>query len=598
MENSIKQAMLAEFVRPISSQSVDIQPINIDINTVSVETNMTSHRIMKTRDEKYVIKYGGFSRDTYYNAIEVYSVDSLDNNTAEFIFSNFLIEGHIVYITSLKQSSDGRFYGRGQYYDGSNFTYYLIIFNNFIQDGVLKINKFYKASSLNLPAGVSTTFANLSKQDDTGLYVFTGTKSSGTVLIKLEINVLEGNKIETTDIIESGTITSGSVQTQLNIFGNSICYTELWEDDNYKLEYKKAVLNTEEQFPEQVTISVINTTNATSTSYVSGATNKPYEVVIPLLSSYNNIYFRRIDINGTITVIGNFDRTFPINSTLSAYIEGDYAIVKDTTDNTITLFYFGEGLANLEEFYHGSFSSGINGLVLLKQYNLATLITESMSGSTQTLIEIKNIYSPGVTSIPYYNTSFVEPYYLNLYSNSLQDDSLFFSRDASSRFVNGNQVTSTFIVPNYLLNDGNINRADLYGITNNLLTKKIQNFPKNKFESLYLNFIYNLNVIDNTNGLNMFNQNGSNRVASLFWEKFDDTQARLKKVRITYEDLSTEIITLNLPTSSGTSATYNYTVTGNVIKIEYLSNDDNTVYATFRTNLTGTNTITQTVRIQ
>jgi hypothetical protein len=82
------------------------------------------------------------------------------------------------------------------------------------------------------------------------------------------------------------------------------------------------------------------------------------------------------------------------------------------------------------------------------------------------------------------------------------------------------------------------------------------------------------------------------------WDLFDNSQAFLSKARITYDDLSSEIIELDIPQVNGTSVTFEYEVSGNVTQIEYLSNDENTVYATFKTNLTGTHTITQTVTIQ
>ena len=74
--------------------------------------------------------------------------------------------------------------------------------------------------------------------------------------------------------------------------------------------------------------------------------------------------------------------------------------------------------------------------------------------------------------------------------------------------------------------------------------------------------------------------------------------SRLSKAKVTYEDSTTEIINLNIPTVEGDSVTFSFEVTGNVTKIEYLSQDGTTVYATFRTNLTGTNTITQTIRVE
>lgn len=246
-------------------------------------------------------------------------------------------------------------------------------------------------------------------------------------------------------------------------------------------------------------------------------------------------------------------------------------------------------------------SGGINELKLLKQFNSVYLIgtiVGNISSDPQKIVLVKTIYSPNVTSEPYFDYDFCLPYYMNLYSNSNDNTSLIFSRDATARFYSGNQITSTFILPNYLLNDGNIEKASVYGKTNYLLNSKVEDFDKNKFESLYFNFIYNLNVIDNTNGLNTLNQIGSNKVANGLWKTFDNYDLRLTKARITYEDLSTEIINLNIPTVTGNSVTFNFEVTGNITKIEYLSNDESVVYATFRTNLTGTNTITQTIRVE
>lgn len=246
-------------------------------------------------------------------------------------------------------------------------------------------------------------------------------------------------------------------------------------------------------------------------------------------------------------------------------------------------------------------SGGINELKVLKQFNSVYLIgtiVGNISSDPQKIVLVKTIYSPNVTSESYFDYDFCLPYYMNLYSNSNDNTSLIFSRDATARFYSGNQITSTFIVPNYLLNDGNIKKASVYGKTNYLLNNKVEDFEKNKFESLYFNFIYNLNVIDNTNGLNTLNQIGSNKVANGLWKTFENYDLRLTKARITHEDLSTEIINLNIPTVTGNSVTFNYNVNGNITKIEYLSNDESVVYATFRTNLTGTNTITQTIRVE
>ena len=591
MESLVQEKILSSFVNEVSAESSTIQPINVDIKTINV-TRMIQSNTMTTNDGNYFIRYGGFPNNgNYYNAIEVYSVNSLDNSSSVYIFTNLKIDNHIFYINKMKQSEDGRFYAVAQYYDGNNFTAYLIIFNNFIQDGYCKINKYYSNSTL----GTSDSyFYDVAKVSDAGVY-FILTESH---LIRFEINILEGNKTSIATIVDGGTITEGSYQPQLNVLRDKLIFTKLWQSTDYEYEYTKAVIDINEDLPTTITLNQVYDAGFSSTQYVSGAKNNPFQAVIPWLSSSKKINFTTVDINGVVRTRQNINRIFNDNTNLYAYLTENYASITD--NNNIYLMYFDEnaGLSGLTEFYSGTFSGNYSNTQTLKQNNIINLIGTAVNGTQQSIVSIKNIYSPNVTSEPYFDYDFCLPYYMNLYSNSNDNTSLIFSRDATARFYSGNQITSTFIVPNYLLNDGNIQKASVYGKTNYLLNSKVEDFEKNKFESLYFNFIYNLNVIDNTNGLNTLNQIGSNKIANGLWKTFDNYDLRLTKARITYEDLSTEIINLNIPTVTGNSVTFNFEVTGNITKIEYLSNDESVVYATFRTNLTGTNTITQTIRVE
>ena len=256
-----------------------------------------------------------------------------------------------------------------------------------------------------------------------------------------------------------------------------------------------------------------------------------------------------------------------------------------------------QGLRGLVEFYTGPFTKTIYNIKLISQYNMHILIGTTIEGINQTIVKIKNVYSPNITGEAHYNNKFAVPSYMNLYSKSNDDTSLIFSRNALSKFYVGNQITATFNVPNYLLNDGNIKKASVYGNTNYLLNYNADTYSKNMFESLFFNFIYSLNIIDNTNGTSVMNQIGANRLANSLWNKLDNYNTRLSKVRITYDNLTSSIIDLNISQVTGISITFSYQVSGNIIKIEYLSQDENTVYATFRKRLTGNNTISQTISI-
>ena len=107
MEALVQEKILSSFVNEVSVESETIKPINVDIKTINV-TRMVQIETMVTNDGDYFIKYGGFPTSGNYNAIEVYSINSLDNNKAVYIFDDIKIDNHSVYINKLKQSEDGR----------------------------------------------------------------------------------------------------------------------------------------------------------------------------------------------------------------------------------------------------------------------------------------------------------------------------------------------------------------------------------------------------------------------------------------------------------------------------------------------------------
>lgn len=585
METLVKEKILEQFVKEIPTEGETIQPINVDIKSTDV-TRMTTISTMKTNDGNYFIRYGGFVTSSSYNAIEVYSVNSLDNNAAIYVFDNLQIDNHTFFIEKMKQSEDGRFYAVAQYYDGTSRYNYLIIFNNFIQDGYCQINKYYTASNIGTNDGY---FYDVTKVKDAGVY-FILTESH---LIRFEINILEGNKTSIATIVDGDGTISGSYQPQLNVLKDKLIFTKLWETEDYAYEYTKTLIDVNEELSSTITLNRI--LRLPFTQYVAGAKNNPFEIVIPYIDTMT-LEFKKVDINGNVTTKHNLDRIFESSENLYAYLEENYATLTD--NEYIDLMYFDEnaGDSGLIQFYNGEFTGYYSNTQILKQNNIVSLIGTAVNGAQQSIVLIKNIYSPNVTSEPYFEYDFCLPYYMNLYSNSEDDTSLIFSRDATARFYSGNQITSTFIVPNYLLNDGNIEKASVYGRTNYLLNSEVKDYEKNKFESLYFNFIYNLNVIDNTNGLNTLNQIGSNKVANGLWKTFDNYDLRLTKARITYEDLSTEIIELTLVNVVGGTAIFNYNVNGNITQIEYLSNDESTVYATCKRKISGSHTITQVVK--
>lgn len=589
MEAIIQEKVLSQFVNDLTPETSIIRPINVDFTSLNVE-RMNQYETMITNDKKYFIRYGGFLTSGSYNAIEIYSIDSMDDNAAVYVFDNIVVDNKKIQLTDLKQDSDGRFYGVGRYFDGTNNYTYMVIFNNFIQDGVLKVNKYYSSAQIGVSLSSSEYFRKITKKDNSGIYFL----STNLQLIRFEINILEGNQTSVASIVYGGGLTDYSVKSQLNVLGENVILTFLASTDDYKFEYTKAIINLNEELPQIVTLQSIYARTLNANTYVNDGNIFKYNITIPYVEPTQlGFKIEHVDLNGKVTTLTAVTSTSLGDSYI--YLKDMYAIL--ATDTMIEVYYADYQNYTLIPFYRANISNGLSKAQIINQYNVSAIF--GVSGGVNPKIScIKNIYSSNVTSSPYYNKTFCLPYYLNVYSDISNNKSLLFSRDATARFYSGNQITSTFIIPNYLLNDGNMKMANVYGKTNYLLNSEIKDFEKNRFESLYFNFIYNLNVIDNTNALNTLNQIGSNKVANGLWKAFDNYDLRLTKARITYEDLSTEIINLNIPTVTENSVTFNFVVTGNITKIEYLSNDESVVYATFRTNLTGTNTITQTIRVE
>lgn len=593
MDTTAKQIILKQLVNDMTDETETIQPENIDIQQINAITMDSMHSLI-TRDKNYYIRYGGNINTGNY--IEVYTMDSFNSGEPLYTFNVPQANGEPIQPYVLKQATDGRFYGLALRRDSiqMNLHEIFVIFNNFIQDGFLQLNKYYteQAMGITLPAG--EMFTDIIKKGDEGIYYI----STKRTINRFEINILEGNKNDISVVNYDWQLTGGE-QTQLNIVGDTLVFTQLAiDEESYSYEYMRAMIDiTKEEMPAEINGTNLYYVSFPSSQYVKGAINEPFRAVIPWLNSSGKLLVTTIEIDGTTIMRQNTTRTFNNNTNLYVYMKDNYVTCTDNTN--IYLFYFNRQgqLNNLIEFDSAAFSGKFDIPQIIIQFNLVYIIGTS-TGSQQKITIIKNLYSPGITTAgPYYTKEFAKPTYINIYSNKL-----IFSRNVISSAVVGNQINTTFIVPNYMLNENNIKRINVFGKTKYLLNVYNQPVNKNQFESLYYNYIYLINVMDNTNGLNIFNKNGSNTIAESLGANVNISgkvaNAKLTKAKITYKNYDTEIIPLNIPETSSTSVTFSYSVSGNITSIAYISEDERTTYATIRQELTGTHTITQTIRIE
>lgn len=199
---------------------------------------------------------------------------------------------------------------------------------------------------------------------------------------------------------------------------------------------------------------------------------------------------------------------------------------------------------------------------------------------------------------PYIDYNSTVPYKAEIYSNN----SLVFARNLYNLTTNANQSNATVVVPNSYLNGIDLTSKNLLSETNSEMVIDTNTTTKNIYETLYLNFINTTNVInEDTNtsyplaaayitenintgtqqncetttvGKIRLNKNGSSEIREIYWETIDDTHKQ---------------------------TTIGITMTESVLSIDFISNDETTIYSTIDTsNLEVGNTynITQSLRIE
>ena len=219
--------------------------------------------------------------------------------------------------------------------------------------------------------------------------------------------------------------------------------------------------------------------------------------------------------------------------------------------------------------------SSITTFFIMKSYNLLVFYLTTGTSGNETTTKFILDYNPlnynGVAYSGYNQTLAVKG---RLYSNG----EMVFARNLYNTTLLGNIATSNLQVPNTLLNDETIIIQDLVGATNGILINNNTAITKNIYETLYVNFIRSLNVLDedtNTtypNAASYVNQNINTATKQNCENSF------VGKVRINYENstimqnINWNYVTDHYETSFVVDAT------DEVPTIDYMSNDETTVY--------------------
>ena len=230
-------------------------------------------------------------------------------------------------------------------------------------------------------------------------------------------------------------------------------------------------------------------------------------------------------------------------------------------------------------------------LYVTNVFNMIQVYMYPINPRNQTwkLYNILEIYNPtNYNGIPYENTNSLVPNSGILYD---ENNNIIFARNLYNKTINNRITQSTIEVPNNYLNNTIISTKELYSKDNNVMVKNRNAVTKNIYETLFINFINSLQII-NENDVNnhILNPTGATRLNISVSDLIDYDNAKATKIRINYDDGTNEIkdVSNNIEqiqqSDSLIFTNYDFTVynpeTKNIKTIDIISNDETTIYQT------------------
>lgn len=293
-----------------------------------------------------------------------------------------------------------------------------------------------------------------------------------------------------------------------------------------------------------------------------------YEV--QALSSGTGYYINLVslfEINNGIFFFEKYKSSATEFTVSVGYIKNDNTYIKYAVDT-----YIGDTSFNIVYAYVDFYFKNLYNLV-----DLYLPIYRSTNTTKKITIDYNSTNYNGMT---YSDISLLSPNKARLYDNN---NKMIFARNLYNKVINANTTISTLNIPNTNLNNIIIYNQSLIGETDYILMNNQDEITKNIYENLNINFYVTLRMINNNDPNNqIFNQVGSNRINSSVSSVKDYNNAKATKIRINYGDETTKIQDITFEYGNEAFTEFMIYVNKNITSIDFISNDENTIYNTIR----------------
>lgn len=492
----------------------------------------------------------------------------------------------------LKQADDGNFYLTSNYYTDESTSYFSLVLLNDIIHETATIRKWYNLA----PYGITErSYFNCQKRNGRADYLFSWIGTSNLYFTELNISVQNGNTIKKwvyqgyvgsqTGIIKYGYLYNEEASQVLVVrsgsFGTRTTLINL-EIDGVNEDTNIVSIANGKVTIDLVNQDVVSTGGLTSNLIVNGI--QSYTLIRDsnknllqsnITSRFHTIIEKQITTENPYCYIFNNKMVGYVidnqNGTYSVYLKNYELLENDIqiSNNYITFDFDFE--YDIEEY--GQTMQIAN----IRNYNLNSILfnfVEIAGNETNIIIQTDN----SVQEYQDYNS--LVPSYVNIANGHI-----LFSRKLTNKSIIGNQMSAEVNVPYSMLNR-NFSVEQLVSQTYKLLASENKVINKNIYESLYLNFIKHINVIDNNFGKNEL----QNDISALLTQSvFGTPQENYDKSPIGYAKVFTtdgQELIFSIGSNAITQiGDYEYQISiavngNNADKLQILAKDKQTPYVT------------------
>jgi hypothetical protein len=586
--------------------------------------------LIQEKNTGNIVLYGGY-RDRSSTDINngVYGIITILNGNYEPIKSIFEYDSgtKLRYIQNMKQANDGTFY----MVDDTNFAFQynstiltstkrFCLLNNFVStlDGEYKLTL---RSSYIFPSGYNVfKCENLVKNPEEATYVMVGKayeswagNYQSVASIKLEIPYGQSPSWNWTNIIKSTNTTSERTG------GRYISSFIKFQNDKYSINtlcryYKRN--NSGGQTSSEFHVRIYQKNyNASTYSFMNILSGDDAKNEIDNDLEYQSIFLNE---NKCYFVLDNLNNNYTTttynlkiilweyninNSTINKIYEKDYGTGNPNRQEQIYL-YTNQGKlyiehvikksTNVADYYYQRYEGvwdpiliGENkpyswnqrGFYVNNKYNLLEVLLYPNNPRKETWYFpiAKEIYNPTqYNGEPYVSKDALIPLYSNLYSNG----SLMFSRDLYNISKQNNMTMASVEIPNSYLNDTTITQNDLISETNLQMNSNNQQWTKNIYEVVDLNFLNTIRVIDEDTGTEYLESAIKLNNAITDGGATNYLNTPCNKYRINYSDETSAVYGLQWTAIDDThkETTITFYVDKAINSIDLISNDESVDY--------------------